>query len=139
MDRIPWTTARARRRGLIELEHALRSWCATACRETDFSLILLAAPASVVVGDPVFDREDVVNEIADLQRTDGGAELSSTLAEIERVLDRVARREPRLRERRVFFFTDLGRTTWGDVSSNATQAALAPSGGQGRSACGRRR
>lgn len=89
-----------------------------------FSLILLAAPSSVVVGDPVFDREDMVSEIADLQRTDGGAELSSTLSEIERVLDRGARREPRLRERRVYFFTDLGRTTWGDVSNNATQAVL---------------
>lgn len=89
-----------------------------------FSLILLATPASVVVGDPVFDREDVVNEIADLRRTDGGAELSSALAEIDRVLDRGARREPRLRERRVYFFTDLGRTTWGDVSTNANQSAL---------------
>lgn len=89
-----------------------------------FSLILLATPASVVVGDPVFDREDVVNEIADLRRTDGGAELSSALAEIDRVLDRGAQREPRLRERRVYFFTDLGRTTWGDVSTNANQATL---------------
>jgi hypothetical protein len=89
-----------------------------------FSLILLATPAAVVVGDPVFDREDVVNEIADLRRTDGSAELASALAEIDRVLDRGARREPRLRERRVYFFTDLGRTTWGDVSTNANQAAL---------------
>ncbi|NLX56701.1 MAG: VWA domain-containing protein [Planctomycetaceae bacterium] len=90
-----------------------------------FSLILLAAPPVVVVGDPVFDREDLAAEIAELQRTDGGADLAATLAEIERVVDRTARREPRLLRRRVCFFTDLGLTTWGAVSEAAVQGAVA--------------
>ena len=41
----------------------------------------------------------IEDEIAELRRTDSGAELSSALAEIDRVLDRGAQREPRLRER----------------------------------------
>ncbi|MHB8970533.1 MAG: BatA domain-containing protein [Pirellulaceae bacterium] len=90
-----------------------------------FSLILLAAPPTVVVGDPVFDREDLADEIAELRRTDGGADLSATLAEIERLIERAARREPRLQRRRICFFTDMGRATWGEVSSSSTQAVLA--------------
>ncbi|MHB8862674.1 MAG: BatA domain-containing protein [Pirellulaceae bacterium] len=90
-----------------------------------FSLILMAAPPSVVVGDPVFDREDLAGEIAELQRADGGADLPATLAEIERIIDRAARREPRLQRRRICFFTDLGRVTWGDVTGTASQAILA--------------
>jgi hypothetical protein len=90
-----------------------------------FSLILLATPPRVVVGDPVFDQEDLAGEIAELRRTDGGADLAATLAEIERVIDRAAKREPRLRHRHVCFFTDLGRTTWGEVSQGAAQSILA--------------
>ena len=103
-----------------------------------FSLILLATPPRVVVGDPVFDREDLAGEIAELRRTDGGADLAATLAEIERVLDRAARREPRLRQRRVCFFTDLGRTTWGDVSPARNAVDADTPGEQGRPAAGRR-
>jgi hypothetical protein len=90
-----------------------------------FSLVLLAAPPTVVVGDPVFDREELAGEITELRRTDGGADLPATLAEIERVIDRAARREPHLQRRRICFFTDLGRTTWGEVSGTATQSILA--------------
>jgi hypothetical protein len=90
-----------------------------------FSLILMAAPPTVVVGDPVFDREDLADEIAELRRTDGGADLPATLAEIERVIERAARREPRLQRRRICFLTDMGRATWGEVTGSATQAILA--------------
>ena len=89
-----------------------------------FTLILLAAPPDVVVGDPVFDRESMVAEIAQLQRTDGGADLPATLAEIEQVLQRASQQGSRLRRHRVCFFTDLGRNTWGEVVSEAVQAAL---------------
>ncbi len=90
-----------------------------------FTLIRLAAPPSVVVSDPVFDREDMVAEITQLQRTDGGANLEATLAEVERVLDHAIEREPRLQRRRVCIFTDMGRTTWEDVVGDAVQTTLA--------------
>ncbi len=89
-----------------------------------FTLIQLADPPSVVVGEPVFDRESMVSEIAQLQRTDGGADLEATLAEVERVLDRSSDRESRLERKRICFFTDLGRNTWGEVASDAVQATL---------------
>ncbi len=88
-------------------------WSEAALQGDGFSLILLAAPPTVVVGDPVFDREELADEIAELRRTDGGADLPATLAEIERVIDRAARREPRLQRRRICFFTDMGRTHLG--------------------------
>ncbi len=90
-----------------------------------FSLILLATPPRVVIGDPAFDRDDLAGEIAELQRTDGGADLAATLAQIEHAIDLAAQREPRLRRRRVCFFTDLGRTTWSSVAQRATQAIIA--------------
>jgi len=96
------------------------------CPQGDgFSLLLLAAPPLVVVGDPVFDREELASEIAELRRSDGGADLAATLAEIERIIDRTAQREPRLSRRRICFFTDLGRTTWDGLTQRATQAILA--------------
>lgn len=96
------------------------------CPQGDgFSLLLLAAPPLVVVGDPVFDREELASEIAELRRSDGGADLPATLAEIERIIDRTAQREPRLSRRRICFFTDLGRTTWEGLTQRATQAILA--------------
>ena len=85
----------------------------------------------------MFDREELAGEIAELRRTDGGADLPATLAEIERVIDRAARREPRLQRRRVCFFTDLGRTTWGDVSATRNAGDSAPTGGQSGTAGGR--
>ncbi len=89
-----------------------------------FTLIRLAAPPTAVVSDPVFDREDMVTEINQLRRSDGGGDLPATLAEIQRVLDRAVEREPRLQRQNVYFFTDLGRTTWGDVTTAQVQAAL---------------
>ena len=102
-----------------------------------FSLVLLATPPLVVVDDPVFDREELASEIGELQHTDGGADLAATLAEVERVMDRAAQREPRLLQRRVCLFSDLGRTTWGDVSQRDAGDA-GPAGQQSATAAGGR-
>jgi len=89
-----------------------------------FTLILLADPPTVVVGDPVFDRESMVTELSQLERTDGGADLPATLAEVERVVDTVAARQSRLRRQRVCFFTDLGRNSWGDALGESARPTL---------------
>ncbi|MGM0488190.1 MAG: VWA domain-containing protein [Planctomycetota bacterium] len=89
-----------------------------------FTVVQLADPPKVVVRDPVFDQASVLAEIAQLERTDGGADLEATLAEIERVLERASEREPRLRRRRICFFTDLGRNTWGHVTRKEVLSTL---------------
>jgi hypothetical protein len=89
-----------------------------------FTLLRMADPPDVLVAQPVFDRESVVTEIGQLQRLDGGADLAATLAEIERVLEQATRDTPRLVHHRVCFFTDLGKNTWGEVTSEAVQATL---------------
>ncbi len=110
----------------FDLAQGLASDLVRQSRQGDgFTLVRLAAPPDVVVGDPVFDREDMVSEISQLRRTDGGGDLTVTLAEVERLLDRAAERESRLVHRRVCFFTDMGRNTWGDVIGEETQTTLA--------------
>ncbi|MFW6169053.1 MAG: BatA domain-containing protein [Planctomycetota bacterium] len=89
-----------------------------------FTLIQLADPPKVVVRAPVFDQASVLAEIAQLDRTDGAADLQATLAESERVLKRASEREPRLRRQRICFFTDLGRNTWGKVTRKEVVSVL---------------
>jgi hypothetical protein len=96
------------------------------CMQGDgFTLIKLADPPQVVVRDPVFDRESMVTEIAQLNRTDGGADLPATLVGIERVLDQASAHTARLQRHQISFFTDLGRNTWSEVTSEAAATALA--------------
>ncbi len=82
-----------------------------------FTLVLMGDPPQVAISDPAFDPRDVVDEIESVRVRHGGANLSMTLAEIENVLQEVARRQTRLTATTVCFFTDLGRTTWEDAAA----------------------
>lgn len=90
-----------------------------------FSLVRLAAPPQVVVGEPVFDRQDILREIAELRRGDGGGDLLATLAELDRLVDTARSQAPRLHACRIAIFSDLGRTTWDAVTRDAARAVLA--------------
>src|SRR5438132_941530 len=48
-----------------------------------YSLVLMAQSPSIVIRQPAFDRDDVLREIDDLQVLHGGANVSSSLAEVE--------------------------------------------------------
>jgi hypothetical protein len=89
-----------------------------------FTVVLMSAPPTVVIGEAVFDRADLASEIENLEveHTIGG--LISTLSEIERTLDRVARRYPRLTRHNVVFLTDLGQATWAEVESKGAVQKL---------------
>lgn len=96
-----------------------------ASRQGDgFTLICMAAPPRVIIGEAAFDPNDVISEIQRLQRTDGGANLLATCAEIEKVLDLARRQNERLKRNRVCFFTDLGRSTWGQSTIDAGRVAI---------------
>lgn len=80
-----------------------------------FTLILMADPPQVIIGDPAFAPQDVLDELEGLEVPHTGAKLSATLAEAENILRDAARRQPELAQTRVCFFTDLGATTWNEV------------------------
>jgi len=77
-----------------------------------FTLVVMAAARRVVVGTPALERGEILQEIADLQRTDGAANLPATVAEVQQVLSTARRENPGLAAHEVYFLTDLQRTTW---------------------------
>ncbi|QDU28402.1 hypothetical protein ETAA8_35020 [Anatilimnocola aggregata] len=84
---------------------------------TGYSLLLMGQPTQTIIGDPAFEDNDVKQELAGLSLTHGGASLLSTLTAIEQALAEAEKKYGVLPQRRVVFFTDLGKTTWGEVSS----------------------
>jgi hypothetical protein len=85
-----------------------------------FTLILMASPPRVIVGTPSQSPRDFLLEIENLKLHHTGADLAATLAQADAVLKSAARDQSRLAQHEVFFFTDLGRTTW--------DAAVTPTG-----------
>jgi len=83
-----------------------------------FTLVLMADPPVVVISEPAFDPKDVMEEIENLRMRHGGANLPTTLAEIEGILHKGKVAHSRLNDRKVCFFTDLGKTTWEDSATN---------------------
>jgi hypothetical protein len=90
-----------------------------------FSLVLMADPPSVVIGDPAFSPGDLLEELQTVQLRHTGANLTMTLGEIDTILERAKARHERLQDRKVFFFTDLGRTTWDEVTGDECRRRLA--------------
>lgn len=73
------------------------------------SVVLLASPPRAVVGQPSYDRAEVLEEIEGLELTQGGADLPATLARVEDVLNRGGDALP---GKEIYFLTDLQRATW---------------------------
>src|SRR5690606_1205550 len=81
-------------------------------------------PPRVVVGQPAFDKQDVLQELDSLQLTHSGASFPATLAAVEKVLEEADERYPRLARRRVIFLTDLQRSTWQASTEEASRRRL---------------
>lgn len=84
---------------------------------TGHSLLLMAQSTQTIIGDPAFEANDVKQELAALQLTHGGANLLNTLQTIEQTLAEAEKKHGVLPQRRVIFFTDLGKNTWAEVST----------------------
>jgi hypothetical protein len=89
-----------------------------------FSLVLMADPPRVVIGEPAFDPDDVLEELDGLKVLHGGADLPTTLAELGAVLKLGQREHAWLSESTICFFTDLGTTTWGEVTDAACREQI---------------
>jgi aerotolerance regulator-like protein/VWA domain-containing protein len=92
-----------------------------------YSLVVMADPPRTVIGQPSFEKRDVLQEIDNLELSHGGANLPATLAEIEMILRQAAQqsaRNGRLAQRRVCIISDLQQATWGEVNSADCKARL---------------
>ena len=89
-----------------------------------FTLILLADPPQTIIAEPGYDPKDVLEELHGLRLRHTGADLSATLAEVDKVLQQAQSHHPRLTDSRVCFFTDLGRNTWEDVTTASCRQTL---------------
>jgi hypothetical protein len=104
------------RRGDQSCFEAARGLAARMIQESSqgdgFTLILLAEPNRVIIGEPAFDPQDVIDEIKALSVTHTGANLVAALSEIELVVNNARQQHPRLNSARVVFFSDLGKNSW---------------------------
>lgn len=81
------------------------------------SLILMADPPKVIVGEPSPNLEQVGREIDLIQATQGGTDLTATFASLRRVLE-----SSPLPNKEVLFLTDLQRATWARPGSDNSAA-----------------
>jgi len=89
-----------------------------------FSLVRMSNAPSAIIEGPAYDPADVLSELEDLVRTDGGADLVPALSVIEGVVDRAERQDARIASQRVCFFSDMGRNTWEQVHSERAKAII---------------
>lgn len=109
------------------LERA-RDWATTLVRQCaqgdGFSLVLMADSPRTTVREPSYDRASVVDELQAMQISQGGADLRSAVTEVENLVRDAERRFPRLARRKVYFVTDLGRTTWDAAAEEDLRGAF---------------
>ncbi len=81
------------------------------------SLILMADPPRVIIGEPSPNLEQVGREIDLVQTTQGATDLTATFASLRRVLE-----SSPLPNKEVLFLTDLQRATWARPGADNTAA-----------------
>ncbi|NQU19632.1 MAG: VWA domain-containing protein, partial [Candidatus Nealsonbacteria bacterium] len=77
-----------------------------------FTLVLMSSPPRVVVGNPVFDPGEFLQEIESLRLEHTTVDLPATVAGVERILKTARREHARLKAEEVYFLTDLDRAGW---------------------------
>jgi hypothetical protein len=116
---------RAGERSRFEVARTLAAQVVGDSRQGDgFTLILMAQPPVTVIGDPAFAPHDVIEELQNLQVRHTGANLAMTLGEIDSILQQAGDKHARLRESKVYFFTDLGRNTWEEATGEQGRRQL---------------
>jgi hypothetical protein len=116
---------RASERNRFEVARQLAAQIINDSRQGDgFSLVLMADPPVTVIGDPAFSSNDALAELQRVSIRHTGANLMMTLGEIDTILQRAGARHERLQDRKVFFFTDMGRNTWEEVTGDQCRRRL---------------
>jgi hypothetical protein len=78
------------------------------------SLLLMAAPPKVVVGEPSANLKAVADEVSALELLHGGADLAATLAKLDEILT-----ASNLEQKEIYFITDLQKAGWAAHSGSA--------------------
>jgi hypothetical protein len=71
------------------------------------SVVLMADPPRVVIGDPSPNHDEVLKEIGEITLPHGGTDLTATFEAIDRVLDASS-----IAQKEVVFLTDLQAASW---------------------------
>lgn len=79
------------------------------------SLVLMAAPPRVVVGEPSANLAAVADEVRSLELPHGGADLAATLAKLDEMLSTST-----LEQKELYFITDLQKASWAGTGSADT-------------------
>ncbi|MCL4206544.1 MAG: BatA domain-containing protein [Pirellulaceae bacterium] len=117
---------RAAERSRFEVARQLAAQVVTDSRQGDgFTLVLMADPPVTVIGDPAFSPGDALDELQNVRLRHTGANLTTTLGDVETILRRAKEKHERLKSSKVFFFTDLGRTTWDEAAGDECRRRLA--------------
>lgn len=82
-------------------------------REGDgFSLVVLGTPSRTIVAEPLFRPAEMLSVVEELRQPHGAGDLGRCLDELERLVDGARQQYPQIKQRRIYFLTDLGRNTW---------------------------
>ncbi|MCB9937817.1 MAG: VWA domain-containing protein [Planctomycetaceae bacterium] len=86
-----------------------------------FSLVTLADPPEVIVGEASTSHAAILDEINQLEISNQGADLTATLEQVESLVNS-GRDE--FEHQRVHIFSDLGKTTWAETTSSSWRSRL---------------
>lgn len=87
---------------------ALAAQLVKTARQGDvISVVLMASPPRAIIGEPTPNRDAVAKEIAEIQPTDGGTDLTACFTKVDEVL--AASDVPR---KELVFLTDLQAASW---------------------------
>jgi hypothetical protein len=88
------------------------------------TLLTLGNPPRVIFSEATFDRTTALLELAKLTPTAEGADLSTTLAVLDDLLDSNRRSHPELTSHHVVFFTDAAGETWNTAPTSSLESTL---------------
>jgi hypothetical protein len=89
-----------------------------------YTLIALGDTPEVIIRTPAFDPKDVLEEIDALRVRHGGARLATGIAEVEAIVSAAREKQKRLTSTQVCIFSDLGRNSWEEVTSDDVRARI---------------
>lgn len=89
-----------------------------------FALVLMANPPHMIIAEPSADHAAVARVIEQLEPTEGGAELRTTLLILDQLVHSLEAQGADEISVAIQWFTDLGRTTWEAASTNECRVLL---------------
>lgn len=116
-----------RRDGITRFEaarQAIRKVASDAPQGDGFSLVLVADPPRVIIGEPAFAKDDLLQELDAIGPTHGLGDLVATLTEVDALATAARKQHTRLTATNVVFYGDLEETTWEPATSDAAKARL---------------